>query len=356
MDNQTYSHERNHGCRIRELTYRGHRCVTMENELLRVFIAADKGADILEFLYKPLDVDFLWHSYSGLRPAQNYRPSSPLATGHFREFFAGGWFEMLPNGPQPCQHRGAELGFHGEATLLPWDYAIQTDDPGQISVKFRTRLARMPLLAEKTLTLATSSATLLLQARLLNESGQEIEILWGQHPTFGEPFLESGCRVFVPPCEARCESTLPNGRIAAGQKTAWPKMKSASGHEVDLSKIPGPDARSQDFVRLEGFTEGWFALVNPHKKLGFALRWDAKLFPVLGFWQVFRGAMDYPWYGSNYLVALEPVCDLPSLSEAARKGTAIKLAAGASLQTEWEATAFTAPLEVKQVKPRGVIT
>ena len=33
---QTYSHERNYGCRIREFVYRGHRCVSMENELLRI--------------------------------------------------------------------------------------------------------------------------------------------------------------------------------------------------------------------------------------------------------------------------------------------------------------------------------
>lgn len=51
MRYQTHTHERNYGCRLRESTYREHRCVTLENESLRVMVAADKGADILEFLH-----------------------------------------------------------------------------------------------------------------------------------------------------------------------------------------------------------------------------------------------------------------------------------------------------------------
>lgn len=355
MSAQTYFHERNFGCRLREIIYRGHRCVALENESLRVLIAADKGADILEFLYKPLDVDFLWRSHGGLRATEHFRPSSALATGHFREHFAGGWFEMLPNGPTPCRHRGAEFGFHGEATLLPWDYRIEVDEPSQISVKFWTRLARMPVLAEKTVTLARGSATLKIHERLTNESGQPLEVLWGQHPTFGEPFLEAGCRVFMPPCKIVSETTLAHGRIGAGQKTNWPKIKSTKNETIDLSVIPGPETKTHDFVRLENFSDGWFAVVNPRRKIGFALRWDAKLFPVLGFWQVYRGAMDYPWYGSNYAVALEPACDLPSLEEAARRGTAIQLRPGRPVETEFEATAFTGPMKVKNVKRGGRI-
>ena len=62
-----YSHERNFGCRIREFQYKGLRTVTLENELLRAGILADKGSDIFELLYKPKDVDFLWHSPWGVR-------------------------------------------------------------------------------------------------------------------------------------------------------------------------------------------------------------------------------------------------------------------------------------------------
>ena len=125
--------DRNFGCRLREFVYRAQRCVSFENARVRLVVAADKGADILEFLYKPLDVECLWRARLGLRAAEATRASSPLASGHFREYFAGGWFEMLPNGPEPCTHRGAEFGFHGEATLLPWNYHVQRDDPEELA-------------------------------------------------------------------------------------------------------------------------------------------------------------------------------------------------------------------------------
>lgn len=353
----TSSHERNYGCRIREFIYREHRCLTIENELLRVLICADKGADILEFLYKPIDLDFMWRSRLGLRRTSHFRPSSPLASGHFREYFAGGWYEMLPNGPVPCEHRGAPFGYHGEATLLPWDYEIKVDEPERVEVRFSVRLTRIPLFAEKTVRLERGSATLYLHERLINEADQTVEVLWGHHPTFGPPFLAENCRIYLPPCRISVGENLPSdARLAHAQTAGWPFVKDRNGEMVDLSFVPGPEAKSHDFVQLDGLSNGWFALVNPEREVGFALRWDVDKFPVLGYWQLFRGGADYPWYGMNYLAALEPTSALPSLAEAASEGKAITMAPGVPLETEIEATAFRKPLEVRSVDYGGEIS
>ena len=45
----------------------------------------------------------------------------------------------------------------------------------------------------------------------------------------------------------------------------------------------------------------------------------------------------------NYLAALEPACDLPSLSEAVSKGTALRLEPGVPLETDLTATVFRGP-------------
>jgi hypothetical protein len=125
---------------------------------------------------------------------------------------------------------------------------------------------------------------------------------------------------------------------------------------LDLSFLPGPEAKTHDFVQLEGLASGWFALVNPEKEVGFALRWDVERFPVLGYWQLFRGGADYPWYGMNYLAALEPASALPSLAEAASKGEALTITPGIPLETTIEATAFRRPLEVRLVEYGGHIS
>ena len=46
-----YQNERNYGCRVSDSwTYRGLRTAIIENELLRIVILIDKGADIYQFV------------------------------------------------------------------------------------------------------------------------------------------------------------------------------------------------------------------------------------------------------------------------------------------------------------------
>lgn len=349
-----FKDERNFGCRIREFVYRGHRCVSLENARVRLVVVADKGADILEFLYKPLDVECLWRARLGLRPSEHLRFSSPLASGHFREYFPGGWYEMLPNGPEPCSHRGAEFGFHGEATLLPWTYRIERDDPEEISVLFQTRLVRLPLHVERVMTVREASGTVGIEERVTNEAAHQVEFFWGHHPTFGWPLVDVGTRLCLPRCSAAVSATPPAGtRLAPNQRRPWPLLQDVGGGAVDLSVVPAAYPGFHDFVRLDDFDDGWFAIVNPARRVGFALRWDMTLFPTLGLWQIWGGAPDYPWYGLPYLLALEPACDLPSLAEAQTKGSALVLAPGKSIRTKLEASVFEATSCVMHVGPDG---
>lgn len=346
---------RNYGCRLRDFVWRDHRCVSLENEQLRVLVAADKGADILEFLHKPTDTECLWSSPAGLQRAA-FRPATPLESGHFREYFAGGWYEMLPNGPGPCEHRGAKFGYHGEATLLPWDVRVLADEPSVVSVEFTVRLNRIPLRVRKTLELRTGSGTLHVSEQIRNESPQSVEFLWGHHPTFGAPLFAPGARIFVPRCQTVVSDHVPaDARLAPGQRSAWPHMRSRNGESIDISYVPGPKTNSHDFVRIENLEDGWFSIVNPARNCGFALRFDPALFRVLGYWQLFNGGPDYPWYGQHFLGALEPASDLPSLADSVARGTAIQLAAGAEIETALEATAFSGLTEVHAVEPGGIV-
>ena len=78
-----YTHERNFGCRLTEYVYKGLRTVTLQNELLRISVLADKGTDIFEFLYKPLDVDFMWRSPNGVRNPATFVPTTHHAKSAF---------------------------------------------------------------------------------------------------------------------------------------------------------------------------------------------------------------------------------------------------------------------------------
>ena len=72
-----YTRERNYACRITECTFRGLRCVVLENQVIRVSVAADKGADIYEFLHKPTDTEFSRvRRWDYARNLQYYPPST----------------------------------------------------------------------------------------------------------------------------------------------------------------------------------------------------------------------------------------------------------------------------------------
>ena len=83
---------RNHACRISdEFTYRGLRMLVMENEIVRVSILLDKGADIIEFRHKPSDTDFMLQTPLGVRLMVNNFDMVASPVGPFPDYYEGGW-------------------------------------------------------------------------------------------------------------------------------------------------------------------------------------------------------------------------------------------------------------------------
>lgn len=328
---------RNHGARLREFEWAGQRCVSLENVQLRAVLCLDKGCDIVELTHKPSDTETLHQAPAGPL-AKGALLSSALAAGTFRDQFSGGWYVMLPNGPVPCEHRGVSYGQHGEAAFAPWACAIEEDHAGEVAIRAWTRLRRMPLLIERRIALSGDGGTLRIDEAVTSEAAHPLEVLWGHHPTFGEPLIDANARIDMPPCRVATAPVAPPAAILTpGVTGAWPNVDDA-----DLSRIPEAVTNAQDFARLDEFASGWFAIRNPARGAGVALRWDETLFPLLGYWRLLGGGNDYPWYGARTMLALEPCCDLPSVAEAAARGTAITLAPGERRGTRIDATVFAA--------------
>jgi hypothetical protein len=355
MSYQTFHHNRNYGCRITEFVYQGYRCITLENEKLRVSIAADKGSDIYEFLYKPRDVDFMWRSWTGMRA--QYVPTSYRAAGAFMDYYEGGWQELFPNCGNMSVHQGVELGQHGEVALLPWRYTITRDDPDEIEIRFEVRTVRTPFHLIKTVGLRRNEGVLRIHERLTNEGGQEVDFSWGHHPVLGWPFIDEHCRVHVPSCRIRTleEYTTSTSLLKGDQLSVWPMAEGRDGASVDLSRIPDSKIASQDMIFLEGITDGWYAVTNNSLGVGFGLRYPADTFKVLWYWQVYRGGRDYPWWSATYNMALEPCVTMPVLRQAAEQGTALSLGPGESREVELLAVAFEGLESVSAVTAQGEV-
>jgi hypothetical protein len=354
MPQPYYSHERNYGCRITEMIYRGLRMVTLENEILRVSFLADKGSDIFEFLHKPTDTDFMWRSPLGVRNPATFVPTIPRPEGAFLDYYEGGWQECLPTGGDPAEYAGTTFGPHGEVCLIPWEYAILEDNPECVSVRFRVRTYRTPFLIEKTVMLERHSGVLAFEEQLTNEGAVPADLMWGHHPAFGPPFLDESCVVDLPDAIVQTVRADETSRCQAGDSFTWPLVRGCDGKPIDLSRIPSPVVRSHDLAFLTNLTAGWYAITNTARKVGFGLVWPVEIFPALWYWQVFGGALRQPWYGRTYNIALELwTTPKQTITEAIAHGTQRVVGPGEHISVAFKAVAYSGLRHVQAIDPDG---
>ncbi len=334
---------RNHGARILESEIDGMALVVLENDLLRVAVLAGKGADVLELLYKPTDLDFCWAREQPLANPARRPPSAHDDAATYLDWYPGGWQEVLPSGGAPSEHGGARHGQHGEVHLAPWDHEVVTDTATEATVRFRVRLRRLPLLLERTMSLRAGEPVLRINERLVNESDVEQSVMWGQHVVFGEPFLEPGMRIRVPD-GARVlphpGDFGPGGRRVAIDHSAtfpWPHAPAAGGGRCDLSLVP---ARGEpgEMLYLPDLPAGWYELGRPGKP-AFRLEWDESVLPHLWLWQELGTTSGYPWHGGAYVLGLEPFSSHPTtgIADAIANGTALRLAPRSERTLRWSA-------------------
>lgn len=336
MVRELYTHTRNYGCRLRRFTWNGVEMLTLENAKLKVAVALGKGADIVELVYKPMDVDCMWHSFNPLGGA-NHLATVADAGGNFMDAYSGGWQDLFPTYGAPARYCGGRVGIHGEACLYPWECRVLRDEVDCVEVLLTLRMQRSPFLLEKRLKLEGDAARLDMREVIVNESGVAQDFMWGQHPAFGAPFLDDSVRLrlggspdVVVPRDVIIHHT-PFEREVSGK---WPCLPGRDGRMIDLSRACAPEDRLYMEYCISNLDAGRYELVNENLGLGVRMSWDLDVCPYLWVWGLYRGIDVYPWYGRAYVMAVEPYSTYPADYEAAKGGgRLLKLEAGARMET-----------------------
>ena len=330
---------RNFGCRVSdEYRYKESRLLVLENEKLRISLLLDKGSDIIEFLYKPTDTDFMWRSPMEHVHMYKYLQSIPNSID-FKDYYLGGWQEMFPVGGAGFEVSEARIGNHGELWGLPWRSSILKDTAEEVCVRLWTHTIRTPFYVEKTLTLRSREPVLHIREKIENLGDLDLDVMWGHHPAFGEGFLDENCVVFTP---ARS--------FIDGEKNtrAWPV------HDGDdFSRVLPRHSDQWNMYFLQELKDGWYALVNRKKGIGFGMRWDKEIFRYLWFWGCYNLKRFSPWYGRAYTIALEPFTSLPHPVD---PDTLFRIPAGRSVTTELKALAITGKTTVRDISPDGTVS
>lgn len=353
-----YQNERNYGCRVSDSwEFRGLKTVIIENELLRVVVLADKGADVYQLVHKPTDVDFLFRSPTGVKDPKKFLPTTGDPVGIWMDTYEGGWQTVFPAGGFPSTYKEADLGLHAEANLVPWDCEILEDTPECVSARFWVRTSRMPFFFTKTFTLKSGSAVLEVDQVLKNEAGEEVNCVWGEHIALGPPFLSEDCVLDLPGglVVNHVDQFHPNNRLQPGSRTLWPKTVGIDGSDIDISAVPSIDVCTYDMSYFTEMPEGWYGITNQKKGVGLGVRYPSEIFPYLWYWQSFGGGTGYPFWGRTYNIGLEPFSSYPNdgLVNAVNNGTAMRLSAGEEVSASLKIVAYTGQERVSRINEDG---
>jgi hypothetical protein len=292
LERNTSAKSQDVGCHIsNHHKLEGYEAVVLENDLFRLKVLPGKGSDIIELLHKPSDIDLMWWTALGLRPARE------LSTD-FQSQYEGGWQEIFPNLAASHIHEGVLLQAYGKVSLIPWSHEVVIDEPDHVAVCFSVNLQTLPFRLEKTIHVRGNIPGFQLEERAINLSNLEQHADWGHHITFGEPFLTPATKLELPSPE-RPSFVIPERGAAGG------------------------------FEALGDLTGGQYRLIRPDG-MGAQVSWDANVCPYLWFWRDFAGENVAPYFGRHFNIGLEVFSSPPAerLQDSIDAGTALRFEAG----------------------------
>ncbi len=338
----------------------GWQAVALENGAVSVLILPEKGGEIYELRSRAHDLDVLWKSPWGLRPPAGVAQAGASSETAWLDAYGGGWQELFPNGGAACTYMGAELGFHGEVSVSPFQFTIDSQASGGVAVHMTLALARSPFVIEKTITLDAELPRLTIGERITNHGTQRMPYMWGHHPAYGAPFLSGSCELTVPAHVFTADKAQTAGHtwLTPGVSwPAWPKIGGPDGATHDLSKVPPPEAAVANMGYILQLDEGWYSLVNHDLGLGVGLSWPLEVFPVVWLWQELNGSPGHPWYGRCYVMGVEPNTSAlgHGLVNAIQAGQARWLDPGQQVEMTMCAVLFEPAASVRHISPTGQV-
>lgn len=256
--------------------------------------------------------------------------------------YTGGWPLLFPNGGDACTVDGVFHGFHGEASVVPWNVAAIAPDRIELTRRFITIPAEMRRVLE------VVDDLLVIREHVRVTGDCRAGMMWGHHPSFGSDLLAEPVEITTSGRMASVETSYdpPANPLMPGAKGEWPVVDGKAGR-FDLSRPAAPLAA---MAYLYDFDEAWIAMRRLDNTVGVALSWEAATFPCVWLWYELNGTTDAPWNGRGNVIGIEPNTTMPGLglAEARRRGAnLLRLGQGEEASTE---------LRLHVFKPAGRIT
>jgi hypothetical protein len=320
--------------------------VLLENDVLRIVVDPMVGGTIRSIEHRGLGFSVLgkvpWKAQT--TPLD---PSTVKDESLWLSRYSGGWPILFPNGGDACTFHGSFHGFHGEASVAPWD--MQMDDR---AITLRRRFQSAPAELQREITL---DGDLLVIREIARAAGPTpATVIWGHQPSFGSDLLDgpvelqASARGFV--SDERYDA--PANPLRPGGKGRWPMISSKAKNALyDLSRPREPLSAMTCLGDFPPEITGgaWVTIRRLDNAVGIALSWDGRVFPYAWLWFELNGLTDAPWNGETRLIAVGPNTTWPA------NGLADAEAQGGRLLSLMPGKAVTAEIRLQVFKPNGAV-
>jgi hypothetical protein len=277
------------------------RDVVLESGSLRVTVRPHVGGTITSIHHKPTGLSVLgtvpWEAVDAPLDS-GAAPDEPV----WLTRYTGGWPLLFPNGGNACSVDGVFHGFHGEASISPWEAEASGS-----SIRLSRRFISVPVRMRREVSVDDDLLTIRESAEL--EGNEPATVMWGHHPTFGSDLLagefeiQSGARSVT----TDQEYDPPSNPLQLGGTGAWPIVP-GKDRTIDLRR---PLAGSHEtgmaaLAYLYNFESPWMSIRRLDNAVAATLSWDSSVFSSLWYWIELGGTSDAPWSGRARLIGLEP--------------------------------------------------
>ncbi len=259
---------------------------------------------------------------------------------HWLTRYTGGWPLLFPNGGDACTVDGVFHGFHGEASISPWECSASAS-----ALRLNRRFFTVPVEMERELTV--DGEWLTVRERLRMTGDKSVDVMWGHHPTFGSDLLAGPVEITSGGRRVTVDDTFDPAAnpLLPGARGDWPIVTGKKG-SFDLGH---PAGRISAATYLSGFERAWIAMRRLDNAIAIALSWDGVLFPCAWIWFELGGTAEAPWFGRGNVIGLEPNTTEPGMGIAnakARGSHLLRLSPGDEYETM---------LQLRVFKPTGPI-
>lgn len=263
--------------------------ITLRSDHLLAVIDPDHGAEMLELI----DLRTSWRPLARAPFSAGPPLAGDLDEEAWTSRYRGGWQIAAPNAGEPCVVQGAAHGFHGRASVSPWQ-VLDADDA-------TATLAWAGHGLSATRRVALHDDRVVVDVRFTTSEAGPVPMLAVEHLAFGVELLEPAVELELAGGLVRDHTTA---EAARGAGVPWPGLGGAggAGQRIDRLTLDEPAAR---YAIVEGLPEGRLAARNVRTGHGAELRWDVEALPHLWFWQEVRGP-DRLWRGVGEILGLEP--------------------------------------------------